>query len=383
MSINTSIIGEILILLLLFSVTIRVFFTRLPHTDTILVNVYLALILSVVQIIAWGANFSELVILVLCLLTLIINYRAINRLHGKLFIDSYSSAFIISSLIMIVVLVVTMVILIINRPVYVNPSKNGVIETRERLSGDFTNGFDDVELRRKSCNCVLYKFEPKEAGSKSSIENTQQITQSTNSSELSVTDSKRAKPIILFVPDERGQTLRYQPYLSYLAKSGYTVYSADFYTGTMPEFSMSHDVKYIRRGLMLLDFVGNPEYEKIRRDSYAKYYADEYKALLALVEKRNINNNAPYFLIGDGMSTAGIFESNLLSATNVSSKKILGYFSLSFVSEYKTSGYGFIEQTDPFLAHFWFKLKREPLCFIPKYVVLETEKRIEASYDTK
>ena len=58
--------------------------------------------------------------------------------------------------------------------------------------------------------------------------------------------------------------------------------------------------------------------------------------------------------------------------------QIIGTFCLDSVSEYKTSGYGCVEQTDPFLAKI-LGTKKESDLFITKYLVLRTNQAIQTA----
>ena len=57
---------------------------------------------------------------------------------------------------------------------------------------------------------------------------------------------------------------------------------------------------------------------------------------------------------------------------------IFGSLDLSSISEYRTAGYGCIEQTDPLLARF-LSHKKDKEFSAPKKMVLETSKQIKSA----
>lgn len=343
----TSFSGEFIILLLLLTVCIRIFFTKNAHIDSIVLNAVLAPLFAVLQICAWGARFSEIFVLALALLVMILNYRALNRFGGKLFVDSYSIAFIVSSIIMTVILIASFILLFTTRPVRFNSSKYNVKCTTEKLAGNFEKGFGSMEKMKMPLESKLYHFESvKENSDKNNI-------------------------VIIFVPDNRGETLSYEPYLLFLAREGYDVFSADFFTHSMPQMSISKDIPILRRGLMLIDSLSNKNSVENRKAFYKEYYETSYEALIDLA-KEKMGNGKKYFLIGDGMS------SYAMQSVKNDDVEIIGKLSLEQIKEYKTSGYGFIAQTDPFLSTFWFNQKRDSSGIVPKYAALQTAKKIAA-----
>ena len=77
------------------------------------------------------------------------------------------------------------------------------------------------------------------------------------------------------------------------------------------------------------------------------------------------------FFIVDGISIDLLNELTAQFPENA-----MGFFAINRVAEYQTSGYGFLEQTDPLAAYF-FNLKRDSSFFIPRYVAGKTTESIE------
>jgi len=76
------------------------------------------------------------------------------------------------------------------------------------------------------------------------------------------------------------------------------------------------------------------------------------------------------FLVSDGMADDACRDS-----AKRYPGRVIGFFMLDSIPEYKTNGFGCIEQTDPFMAYLY-GLKRDDTCFIPRYLVLKTEKAV-------
>ena len=56
-------------------------------------------------------------------------------------------------------------------------------------------------------------------------------------------------------------------------------------------------------------------------------------------------------------------------------QNVVGTFYLDSVSEYKTAGYGFVEQTDPFLGKF-LNVKKDAEMYVPRILVTKTKNAI-------
>ena len=63
-------------------------------------------------------------------------------------------------------------------------------------------------------------------------------------------------------------------------------------------------------------------------------------------------------------------------------QNVIGFFAINRVSEYHTSGYGFVEQTDPLLGAL-LGVERDESFFIPRYVANRTVARLESTLEKR
>ena len=167
-----------------------------------------------------------------------------------------------------------------------------------------------------------------------------------------------------------------------LAQKGYTVFAADLYTSEMDFLSRNiespvkkflYDSKFFRKFAAL-------QTEKIDMVNFnalineeQKLSSKKYSALTRLALEY-FGDNAKVFYIVDGVDFDSIYsvidEFNTEPYSNAT-----GFFSMNRVDEYKTSGYGFIEQTDVLLAY-QKGIEREEKFFIPRYVANKTVQTI-------
>ena len=110
-------------------------------------------------------------------------------------------------------------------------------------------------------------------------------------------------------------------------------------------------------------FDANPQFS----DAYAK----EFEILIKIADA--IEPKSKYFaVVCDGASDCFYKIKN-------PARPISASFDLARVSEYKTSGYGFIQQTDPLYAAIKYGLRKDKTYFIPSYLVTKTKDAIEAA----
>ena len=179
--------------------------------------------------------------------------------------------------------------------------------------------------------------------------------------------------ILLFVPDKRAARLSYEPYLILLAKYGYTVYKADFGFADV-QHEQKINLNFLKQRKMTKTYFKSPKkfYEKY--SYYEELYAKEYELLSDIVDK--IEPHIKQFVIlADGLA-----EKSFDKIKNPA-RPIESCFFMSSIPEYKTSGFGFIEQTDPVTAKLKFNLKKDRTFFVPSYMAMKTKMAIEAQND--
>ena len=95
----------------------------------------------------------------------------------------------------------------------------------------------------------------------------------------------------------------------------------------------------------------------------------EFSAMRAIAEKK-FGNGVKLFIACDGMADAAAVD--FIRDANGS---VEGALALDSVGQYRTPGFGLIEQTDPLLAAF-FGLSRDADMRLPHTLVSETLRRI-------
>lgn len=337
----TPFLGELLIFVLLTVVNGRVIFTKHSRIDSLVLFSIIALVSSILMLFAWGVNYAEIFVFGICLVTTIMNYRAIIRFFNKLYVDSYSTRFSVVSLILLAVCIASIVTLVLLRPVHLETKKYQVTYSKQNYAGNLNNGYaPDTELFTKR-NLVLHTFKP---------------------------ENSSTKPVaVLFIPDKRSSVYYYEPYLMLLAKSGLTVYAADF---DYKEFPSDKD----RPGI-LQRFIHERNYLRHREDflshleQYKEYYAREFTALTKVIDQLE-SPDTKFVIIADGIPALS-FDKITSPARTVSQ-----CYSLAAIPEYQTNGFGFIEQTDPLTAKILFGLSRQKTSFTASYAVMQTKKVI-------
>ena len=178
--------GEILIFSMLLLTNGRILFLKRAKKDAIVMLAPLALLLSILQIIAWGVDFFTICALIISVLVVLSNFHALFRYSQRLYIDHYSVLMKVWAAFTIVLAFVALSGLIIFSRVNLNTKKTNVVETKYRLDGSFKSGFYKTSLF--------------------SIPNAQ-IT------EFSENPTQTHKKVVVVIPDKRCDTENLKPYL--------------------------------------------------------------------------------------------------------------------------------------------------------------------------
>ncbi len=349
--------GELLIFVMLLVTNLRVFFVRQVRRDPLVVLAPFTFILSILQILAWGIDIFSAFAFFLALLVLLSNFHAIFRYMESLYIDHYSALMKVWAVCTVSLSVLSIVVLIIFAPDESKSNKIGVQENIYRMEGSFRSGFKEAGSF-KLADAYIYEF--------SILPSIKENTQTENS-------ENNASSIILFFPDKRGDTINYKPYLQQLALKGNLVYSADFYSNDCKWLHSFGDNKIFRRTILLIQNFVRPAFFVSQREYYSYNIKLEAEAMLKYVEEKFAKEDK---LVTNAVSEAAVSEADENSqAENISeSEKIscimicdaMGHSALSElqkqypdlikkiifldeIPEYKTAGYGMIEQTNPLL----------------------------------
>lgn len=309
--------GELLVFALLFITNLRVFFVHHVRRDPLVVLAPFTFIVAILQIFAWGIDAFTSLGLLIALFVLLSNFHAIFRYLERLYIDHYSPLMKVWAAFTIIISAVALAATIYFAPVEQNARKLGITENQTHYKGSFRSGFEEAGAFGKK-SLTVYEF--------------------------STEASKPQDYIVLLAPDKRADTAHYKPYLQTLAARGITVISADFFAEDGQWLHSIGDRKILRRLIMVIQSVLNNQRFKAEEEYYSYNISQEYSVLLPLLRER-YGADKKFFLITDFM--ADIAAEDLMKKNP---EEIAGILKLSSISDYKTSGYGCIEQTDPLLA---------------------------------
>lgn len=348
-----SYLSQLLVLLLIMLCCLRVFFVRNSKVDAAASLAPCAFAVSIASIFVWEVSIPNLFLLALSFLVFAANVRALFRLSARLYIDRYSGSFVIFSIIELALAACALVFIILGRPVRLEPGSFSSVKTVSRIGGNLSRGFRTLPARDFFYRSTgrLYTFSP----DSKALEN-------------EAPEHKDSSPIVLFCGTEIAEVCDYEPYLLLLSQKGYTVAAADFYSRDIEYYEGVLNLRFIRK------FVarnGIAEARKADSAECAQNIVKSYKALFSLVRELYGEDRMFYFVF-DNLD----FDS-VSSVLDYASGSQAGFFVLSRVSEYKTPGLGFAEQTDIPLAKEK-GLARDKTLFIPRYAALKTIESLSA-----
>lgn len=335
--------GELLVFLLLLLTNLRVFFVNHVRRDPLVALAPVTFLLTILQIFSWGFDVFTCLGFIIGLFVFLSNFHAMFRYAERLYIDHYSPLMKSWALFTVLLSSAALVATVLFSPVELNNQKIGVEEKLHRYEGSFRSGFTPARFFTKA-DAFLYEYTPATALGQEKVE---------------------PKDLIIFISDKRGDTQSYKPYLQLLAKEGYVVYSADFFADDIRWLHTFEDSRFTRRISSIYRSIKNPQWYMSQREFYTYNIMQECKALLKIVDE-NYGPEKSFYLITDEMGQTAITDFN-----KENSKRIKACLSLNTISEYKTPGYGCIEQTDPILA-LVFKLPKDPNLTGPKAMLKKT-----------
>lgn len=328
--VNMQIYSELLITAILFLCNIRTFFVKESKPDSLAILAPLSLLLSAVNLFAFGLSLLNIYLVLLSVVVLLSNFHALLRYSARLYVDHYSPLMIFWSVVTSLLCIPAFYCAIVFHPVEKTSAAFEVEETLLVYNGTFANGFTPAPNFKKG-DVFLTKYMPAKdiTGEKETL--------------IPVIES----PVILFVPDKRADTEHYKPYLQLLAQKGYRVYSADFFTSDGRWLRNIFDSKISRRFAMVFDSLSRNHLFNAQLEYYSFCSKREVNALLTLIDEDLGSTDTKYFLVTDWMGK--IAAQDLI---NEKRDRFTGKLNLEDIDEYTTKGYGLISLTDPLLAKY-------------------------------
>jgi hypothetical protein len=367
-------ISELLVLFLIGFSCSRIFFHRQVKSDTLSVLPAVALLISLLNIFAWGVSLVELVNVVFSLFVTMWNIRALLRLNAQLVIDHYSPWFVIVSILNLVIAVFFVIIVIVYRPVKIDAKKQMVNETVIPYSGSFESGFTPVTKPFQKATARVWKYELQSENAQTAPSTavatatapsttTPATTAATGSSATTTATTQApqtvapapaapAKPVskatILFIADKCSSVQLNRPFLIMLAHDGYTVYAAEFYAKDMKWFNAVADSALFRRFTFCEKKLRHPQEHASYSTRFNTNLVAEYNTFINLVypndDSRKAAQKGTVILVGDEIARKA-----LSYAVKENSRLVDGSYNLTAVENY-TTGLGPVEQTEPVLA---------------------------------
>ncbi|MBM7023070.1 hypothetical protein [Treponema sp. Marseille-Q4523] len=337
-----SVFGDLLAALLLAGSSARIFFLKYERVDTAAVLVPLSLVIVVLQIFSWNIDCISAALFVLAVIALFTNARALFRFASKLYVDHYSFVFIVLSVCIFIASLALAGVIVRYIPVALDPTDFGVTETKTRLAGSFTSGFTEAEYFEKA-SATLFVYES--AG------------------------EKKSSPVVIVGSDKRADAASYRPYMILLAAQGYTVLACDFYADDGRWFNSFADLRIFRKYSMIASYLLQRERFSRQKDFYTFGMLREFGAMRDIATQK-FGSDLELFIACDGMADGAAVD--FIRQVN---GNVTGALALDSISEYRTPGFGCIEQTDPLLASF-FGVERDRDLRVPRSLVSETVRRI-------
>lgn len=340
------VVGKLLICFLVIIANARFFYIKHSRVDSLCMIIPVAFFLLLLDIIAHGVDFFSAGLFVLLIISLFTNLRAFMRFCENLYVDRYSVPFVVASFLVVAFTVIIAVLLVYFSPAKIAEKNFSVRENTIRMSGSFRSGLTQSTTFEKA-SAIVTVVAPDED------------------------EKKDDTPVVVLLCDKRADSAGYKPYMMLLAERGYTVIAADFYSGESKFFGSVFDARFLRRfWAHTLWYFGENIFDS-RQSNYTRIITQEAAALIKIAQLY-CGAERKIFFVGDGMADEACY---IASQTN--SQFVDGYFLLGSVAEYKSAGFGFVEQTNPFLAHYFFGLERDKNFSAPRIAAEKTDEIIK------
>lgn len=371
---DSQLLSELTILFLLLLASARIFFKHSERKDPLSIVPFVALVCAVLNLAAWGIRFQELLIAGLSFWVFIWNFRALLRLNQSLIIDRHSVLFILISSVNCVLTLLIIAFTVSFRPVTLNLAKEGVEKQTTRYCGNMADGFTESNAaaagtpgamletlkEQKSLDLIRYR-------SAGAVPDTPGTTDTAAAPDTPAPRPLPQKGTIVFLPAECASVSMYEPFLSKLARDGYTVYSADFFT---PDVLLHADVPFPRETKRFLFVRGrlaaSAEYQAWCDEKKEASFISMYGALEAFIPA-----DEKLIIVGDGL------PKNLYTSLLWKNSRFARCFDIANISDYTTPGWGPVEQTDPLLA-FILGFSRDGARYTSNRIASVLEQTIEA-----
>ncbi len=311
-------LADLLVLSILFIGNARFLLIKKSKKDSLSVVPFFALFFSLVNVFVFTLSFENFLISILAFWSSLWNIRAVYRAFTDSIFDRYGLRLSLICALNTILTVLLIVCTIYFRPMDIEKTKLPIRQETILYSGNFQEGYLKIEKPFSFTSLSLSVYSPKSS-------------------------SQGGRKIVLFVPPETTTPKTYAAFFQKLAFEGFYVYSAELY----PELSfkfLKHPLKtrFFRHFIAIKNcFFNRVEYEK-------KIDTDALKETFwALLSLSSPHPQDTVFLV-----TEDDFFSFMPEVKQLSFGVVKGSYDLSYIEEYKTKGFGPLENTDPFLGVF-------------------------------
>lgn len=348
-------LSELLILFLLFISCLRVFFMTEVKTDPLSVVPSISLVLSFLNVFAWGISLTEMLLIVLSLFIFICNLKALICFSANLVVDHYSIFFTIVSILCMIICFTGILFVYYFRPVKTNPKKYSVTIQTTNLYGNFSDG-----LSQRDNSLEGLKLQ-KSATIKKYIHHKAPVF-SSDTKETSIPEK-----YIIFVSGKASDINLYEPMFIKLCHDGYTVIASNFYPADMRFFNNIYDLPFLRKYYARKLKINNNQGYSILCQTNQSKYLKEYEFLLNFI---NPSEQDKVYLVCDQEADTAI------SVLQTKYPALIdGNYDISNTSSYVTKGFGPVEQTEPFLA-FLLDVKKDRSLYMSSHIATILEDNI-------
>ena len=201
-------ISQLLVCMLMLLALLRILINNRKQEDSLIIFAPAAFFMSLVLVPAFGLTLTILLLIIESTLILIVNIPSLNRYSQKLYIDSFSPAYITFTAILSILFILLMVFIFLNRPVPEPHTTNvpaipNINRTVFRMRGTHSTGLEESDTLFFLPDAVFYTVE--------------------------TTDENSSKPVVILLPDVYTTCFGNEATAIVLAKKQNTVVCGDFF----------------------------------------------------------------------------------------------------------------------------------------------------------
>lgn len=305
-------LSNLLVLFMLFIGNARFLIARHTKKDSLSILPFAGLFVAVINVLVFALTIENCVILILAFFSSVWNVRAVLRMLSEVIIDQYEIKLKLICSINAILSAVCIAGVIYFRPMDFSRTKSPVSQETLLYSGTLQTGFSRISRPFVLTDVKVLHFEPQE--------NTSHAT-------------------VLFVPPSTATAELYTGFFQKLARSGFSVYAADFYTDSAGLGKRWTDSRIFKTCIAVKRKLSGTEtdvqQEKLTLET-------EFWSLLSICISSK--KDAVFLVTDDDPHNA------MESVMRKSMGTVSGCFDLSYINDYPTKGFGPVENSYPLLG---------------------------------